>query len=40
MHAKFWFESLKGRDYSQNVGIGRRIILKWILTDYQLLKDC
>jgi hypothetical protein len=31
MHAKFWLESLKGRDHSEDVDIYRRIILKWNL---------
>jgi hypothetical protein len=29
MHARIWFERLKGRDHSKNVGLDRRIILKW-----------
>jgi hypothetical protein len=31
MHAKFWSEDLKGRDHSEDVGSGKRIILKWVL---------
>jgi hypothetical protein len=31
MHTTFWLKSLKGRDYSDNLGIDGRIILKWIL---------
>jgi hypothetical protein len=30
MHT-FWLESLKGRDHSKEVGIDRKIILKWML---------
>jgi hypothetical protein len=31
MSAKVWFESLKRKVHSKNIGIGGRIILKWIL---------
>jgi hypothetical protein len=34
MHKKFWSETLKGRDHSEDVGIDRRIILDWILGKY------
>jgi hypothetical protein len=27
----FWLESMKGRDYSEDLGVGLRIILKCIL---------
>jgi hypothetical protein len=27
----FWLENLKGRDHSEDIGVGVRIILKWIL---------
>jgi hypothetical protein len=30
MLAKFWLESLKGTDHSEDVDIDGRIILKWI----------
>jgi hypothetical protein len=30
MHKIFWLEKLKGRDYSENLGVVERIILKWI----------
>jgi hypothetical protein len=30
MDTKFWLESLKGRDHSEELGVDRRIILKWI----------
>jgi hypothetical protein len=30
MHTKVWSDSLKGRDDSEHLGVGR-IILKWIL---------
>jgi hypothetical protein len=28
-----WSESLKGRDYFENLGVDGRIILKWILKE-------
>jgi hypothetical protein len=28
-HTKFWPESLKGRDHSEDLGIDGRIILEW-----------
>jgi hypothetical protein len=31
MHAKCWLESAKGKSHLKDGGIGRRIILKWIL---------
>jgi hypothetical protein len=31
MHAKFWSENLKGRDYSEDLGVDGKIILEWIL---------
>jgi len=31
MHMKFWSENLKGRDHLEDLGIGERIILEWIL---------
>jgi hypothetical protein len=31
MRTKFWMKNLKGRDYSKDVYIDDRIILKWIL---------
>jgi hypothetical protein len=30
MSTKFWLESLKGRGHSEDIGVGGRIILKWI----------
>jgi hypothetical protein len=33
---KFLLESLNGRDHSEDVGVGGRIILKWILGKYGL----
>jgi hypothetical protein len=34
MCTEFWFESMKGRDYSEDLGVDWRIILKWILEKY------
>jgi hypothetical protein len=34
MHAKFWLDSLKGGDHSENLGIDGRTILRWILGKY------
>jgi hypothetical protein len=31
MHTKFWLGNLRGRDYLEELGIDRRMILKWIL---------
>jgi hypothetical protein len=31
MNARFWLESLKGRDHTEDFDIDGRIILKWIL---------
>jgi len=31
MHTKFWWEILKGSDYSEDLGVDRNITLKWIL---------
>jgi hypothetical protein len=31
MLTKFWSENLKGRDHSEEAGIGGEIILEWIL---------
>jgi hypothetical protein len=31
MRTEFRSENLKGRDHSENLGVGGRIILKWIL---------
>jgi hypothetical protein len=31
MHTVFWFEILKGRDLSVDLGVDGRIILEWIL---------
>jgi hypothetical protein len=28
---KFWLESLRGRDQSQDLGVDWRVILKWIM---------
>jgi len=30
----FWMENLKGRDHSENLDVGGRIILEWILGKY------
>jgi hypothetical protein len=34
MYTKFWSENPKGRDYSEDLGVDRRIILKLILVKY------
>jgi hypothetical protein len=31
MRTKFWSGNLKGRDYSEDLGIDGKIILEWIL---------
>jgi len=31
MHSKFWSKNLKGRAYSEDIGVDGRIILEWIL---------
>jgi hypothetical protein len=31
MYTKFWFQNLKKRYHSEDVGVDGRIILKWIL---------
>jgi len=31
MCTKSWLESLKGKDYSEDMGVGGRIILEWVL---------
>jgi hypothetical protein len=31
VYRKFWLENLKGRDYFEDLGVGGRIILEWIL---------
>jgi hypothetical protein len=31
MHTNFWFENLKGKDLSEDLGIDGKIILEWIL---------
>jgi hypothetical protein len=31
MRKKFWLETQKGREHSDEQGIGGKIILKWIL---------
>jgi hypothetical protein len=30
MHAKYWAESLKGRDHSEDTGVDGSVIFKWI----------
>jgi hypothetical protein len=34
MHAGFWWENLRERDHSENLGVDGRIILKWIVRKY------
>jgi hypothetical protein len=34
MHTKFWLETMKGRDHSDHVSVGRRIILNWNIKKY------
>jgi hypothetical protein len=36
MHSRFWWGNLKGRDYLEVLGVGDRIILKWILNNHYL----
>jgi hypothetical protein len=31
IHIIFWFETLKGRDHLEDLGIDRKIILEWML---------
>jgi hypothetical protein len=31
MRTKLWSENLKGRGYSEDVGVDKKIILEWIL---------
>jgi hypothetical protein len=31
---KFWSEIVEGRDHSEDLGVGERIILEWILGKY------
>jgi hypothetical protein len=34
VHTGSWWGSIKGRDHSENLGVGGRIILKWIFKKY------
>jgi hypothetical protein len=34
MHTIFWSENLKGGDYLEDIGLGRKITLEWILGVY------
>jgi len=31
MRTRFWSENLKARDHSEDLGVGGRVILDWIL---------
>jgi hypothetical protein len=31
MHTKFWSENPNGRNHSEGLGLGERILLEWIL---------
>jgi hypothetical protein len=31
MHTKFWSENLTERDYSEDLRVNERVILKWVL---------
>jgi hypothetical protein len=31
MHTKFWLKNLMGKDHLKDLGVGRRILLEWIL---------
>jgi hypothetical protein len=34
MHTISWLGNLKGRDYLEDLGVDRKIILEWILRKY------
>ena len=31
MHSGFWWDNLKERDHIEDLGVGGRVVLKWIL---------
>jgi hypothetical protein len=31
MHTKFWLENLKGSNHFEDLGVGGKILLEWIL---------
>jgi hypothetical protein len=31
MHIVFWFENMEGRDYPEDLGMGGKITLEWIV---------
>jgi hypothetical protein len=33
MHTKFWSGNLKGKDHSEDLGVGGKVILDWILEE-------
>jgi hypothetical protein len=37
MHTECWWESQKERDHEEDLGDGRRIILKWISKKYVVM---
>jgi hypothetical protein len=36
MHTKFWLESLKRRDHTEDLDVDENVILEWILGKYRV----